>query len=124
MILNRQQDGQSIDILPTLAAAATAEIPESMQEEGKNMLGVLAGQKPAGERTFYWNTGRQIAVMRGGWKLIQQSRVINGGKTELFNVELGPDEKTDLAGSQETRVTQLRAVLAARMSMDSLPGQS
>jgi len=114
----------AMDLLPTLAAAAETEIPTSMQIEGKNILSVLAGSKPEGDRTFYWNTGRQLAVMRGFWKLIQQDGVLNAGKTELYNVESDPGEKIDLAGSQETRVTQLRAVLAAQMSRDSLPGPS
>jgi len=111
----------TIDIVPTILAAAGIDAPVEMQ--GLSLLDVAAGKgklkreavfgeiflhtatdidKPAVNLTHRW-------VRAGDWKLI----VPVEGKAELYNGKADPFEKSDLAADRNESVTRLRQQLDA-----------
>lgn len=60
------------DVLPTVAQAAGVDLPQGSAEDGRSMLGVLAGQEPADyERAIvHHSLAGRFAVRRGRWKAL------------------------------------------------------
>ncbi|OGG01305.1 MAG: hypothetical protein A3F83_13360 [Candidatus Glassbacteria bacterium RIFCSPLOWO2_12_FULL_58_11] len=121
--LNRRKVGYPahvMDLLPTFAALAGAAIPQPLKVEGQDISTLLEG-KLGGSRTFYWNTGGQLALRQGDWKLVHQGGDPAKGADELYNIAHDPYEKQDLSASETTVLMQLRDNLARQHSLDSLP---
>ena len=100
-----------VDVLPTLAAAAGAAMPNDRKIDGKNLLPTVtakAGAQPP--RTLFWRSGGYEAVRDGNWKL-QLSRHPN--RVWLFDLAADPTERIDLSSSRRDVVQHLRAELAA-----------
>ncbi len=110
----------AMDILPTLAALAGGEIPSEMNVEGTDIWSSVTGASTGAERTFYWNTGRQLALRKGNWKLIHQSGSLDEGGSELYNMAEDPYEKNDLAQEKPEIVADLRRLMAEQRAMDRL----
>lgn len=109
-----------MDFVPTLAAIVRAEIPPEMQVEGIDIGPALHGTKMPDERTIYWNTGRQLAVRYGDWKLIHHGNAVNQGKSELYNIARDPYEKNDLADEKITLTAQMREILTRHRALDRI----
>jgi len=62
----------SLDLFPTLAAAAGAKLPESLSLDGTDLLPYLQGKK-AGPMHEYlcWRNGPNKAIRKGDWKLVR-----------------------------------------------------
>ncbi|MBK1790937.1 sulfatase-like hydrolase/transferase [Persicirhabdus sediminis] len=61
----------SLDIFPTIAAAAGVALPADREIDGINLLPYLTGKKaPLTDRQFLWRWGRGHAVRQGDWKLV------------------------------------------------------
>jgi len=110
-----------MDFVPTLAAIAGAKVPPQMQVEGIDIGPALHGDKMQVERTIYWNTGSQLAVRYGDWKLVHHGNTVNKGKSELYNIARDPYEKNDLAGEKITLTAQMREILAHHRALDRIP---
>ena len=94
-----------MDIMPTIAAAVGAPLPQGRGLEGRNMLPVLTG-KASGplHDALFWDGGQEKTAIRSGdWKLVN-----NPGKIELFNLRQDAGEKTGLAAQRPEIVAQLR----------------
>ncbi len=116
-----RQAAHAMDLMPTLAAVGGASIPAAMEVEGIDLLPfIIDGHEPV-ERTIYWNTGRQLAVRRGDWKLIRNSGRPDQGESELYNVIDDPLERNELSAEKITLTTQLRELLANQFARDTLP---
>lgn len=100
-----------IDLMPTIAAAAGAQLPQGVAIDGQNLL-------PAAERkativrpdnALYWNSGYYQVVRAGNWKL-----QVNGkqNKAWLFDLGKDPTERTNLAAAQPAKLAELKALLA------------
>lgn len=99
-----------LDVFPTLAGLAGAQIDPRRRLEGRDIGPLLKGADiPASPPTLYWNTGNQAAVLHGGWKLIVTRR--GPGAVELFDLTADPAEANDLSGERPGRVEDLRAIL-------------
>ncbi len=109
-----------MDFLPTLAAIVRAEVPPEMQVEGIDIGPALHGTNMPDERTIYWNTGRQLAVRYGDWKLIHHGNAVSQGKSELYNITRDPYEKNDLADEKITLTAQMREILARHRALDRI----
>lgn len=110
-----------MDLLPTLAALGGAVIPAGKIVEGIDIRPALQGNPLSKERTLYWNTGSQLAVRRGDWKLIQNGPSLDQGTVELYDIAEDPYEKKDLAGERLTLTTQLREIMAGQRALDIIP---
>lgn len=104
-----------IDVMPTLAAAAGAELPADRIIDGRDILPAATGEgvisRP--EEAIFWQSGLYRVVRAGDWKL-----QIDGhqDKTWLFDLSADPTEQTNLAASRPDKVLQLRAFLDAHHS--------
>jgi arylsulfatase A-like enzyme len=99
----------NIDILPTLAAAAGAQIPADRRIDGVNLLPYLAGGAPAqAARTLHWRDGPYRALRHQGWKLIRSERP---KKDWLFHLDDDPTEQRNLAAARPDKLAELGALM-------------
>lgn len=106
-----RQPVSSIDILPTVAAAAGASLPAGRVIDGVNLLPFLGKDAPAqAPRPLFWLDGHYRSVQDQGWKLIVSERP---RKKWLFHLQEDPTERRNLADSQPQKVAQLLALLDA-----------
>lgn len=104
--------GITMDITATILGVTRAPVPEDAALEGRSVIPLVEGRRPAGERPLFWRiavpTRQQRAVRQGDWKLL-----IDGDDLLLFNVRTDPGERRDLAARNPTTVRRLRALLDA-----------
>jgi arylsulfatase A-like enzyme len=96
----------SLDILPTVLAAAGIPAPVEKPLDGMDLLPILQGSESAPSRDLFWSSGRQSrawAVRSGDWKLVGDN-----GTTFLFNLADDPSETKDLTVSSPQKVEKLR----------------
>jgi arylsulfatase A-like enzyme len=106
-----QQPIHSIDILPTAAAAAGAELPADRPIDGVNLLPYLANEKQgAPHDVLFWRDGSYQSVIASGWKL-QTAELPK--KDWLHHLEVDPTEQVNLADTEPAKVAELKALLAA-----------
>jgi arylsulfatase A-like enzyme len=89
----------SMDILPTIAGAAGAELPGGYRIDGRDILAVAAGTARSPHEAVFWMQGEQLAVRRGKYKL-----VING-----FTAENWPAGREPLTGEDAMFLSDLEA---------------
>ncbi|MFO6445917.1 sulfatase-like hydrolase/transferase [Erythrobacter sp. NE805] len=100
-----------VDLMPTLAAAAAAPLPQGVAIDGRNLLPALTGKGAAldPQAPLFWSSGYYKAVRAGNWKL-----QVNGkqGRAWLYDLAADPTEKVNLAASQPARRAALAALIA------------
>ena len=96
----------SLDVLPTICAAAGAALPNDRVYDGKNMLGVLQGKlKGPLHKNLFWDDGvKQWAVREGKWKLLFNRE----GSLELYDLEGDISEKNNLVKQRPEIVQHLQ----------------
>lgn len=101
-----------IDLLPTLAAAVGADLPDDRIIDGRNILSEATGegliQRP--NDAIFWQSGLYRVVRAGDWKL-QVDGLQN--KVWLFDLGTDPTEQTNLVGVRPEKVAELQALLDA-----------
>ncbi|MEN9873662.1 MAG: hypothetical protein RL186_559 [Pseudomonadota bacterium] len=99
-----------IDLMPTMAAAAGADLPKGVAIDGRNILpwamGQSGGQKP--HETLFWQSGGYHVVRHQDWKLQVTERP---QKLWLYDLANDPTERRNLADTNPAKVAQLRALL-------------
>ena len=109
-----------LDFLPTVMAAAGAEVKADWKLDGVNLLPYLTGkQKGAPHAALYWRFGQQIAIRMGDWKLVKapganatQGEFLTAATTEgahLYNLASDIGEQNNLAEKEPGKRTQLAA---------------
>jgi len=100
----------SMDVLPTLAFLAEADLPNDRIIDGKNIWPVLSGEAGAvtpHDRFFYHRGNDLIAVRSGKWKLHR----LRENEFELYNLDEDIAETLDLADSQPDLVRNLNRMM-------------
>lgn len=96
----------SLDILPTVLAAAGIEAPGNL--DGVNLLPYIRGEKSsAPHEELYWrfyDGPKRRAIRRGDMKLLSE-----GGPWQLYNLANDIGEKNDLATSSPDTVKSMEA---------------
>ena len=100
-----------IDLMPTLAAAADAEIPQDLEIDGVNILPLATGDAGAAwdRKTLFWQSGYYRVVRHEDWKLQVSD---DPKKAWLFNLAADPTEEKNLATSEPEKLAELKALLA------------
>jgi arylsulfatase A-like enzyme len=94
----------SLDIFPTVVAAAGASLPANPLD-GVNLLPYLTGQsKGAPHHALYWRFGAQAAIRKGPWKMVR----LADGQPQLYNLAEDIGESRDLASAQPAKLKELR----------------
>lgn len=104
-----------IDVMPTLAAAANAPLPEGVIIDGEDILPLAKGLDPAlwGRENLFWQSGPYQVVRHKDWKLQVME---NLGTQRLFNLANDPTEQVDLSQSAPEMLTTLQGLLAAHLA--------
>ncbi len=101
----------SLDLLPTIAAAAGAAPPSDRVIDGVNLLPYLkVGNTAVPHDVLFWRDGSYEMVIAKGWKLQQAARP---AKTWLYHLDTDPTEQHNLADTELQKVQQLKGLLAA-----------
>ncbi|MEO0698743.1 MAG: sulfatase/phosphatase domain-containing protein, partial [Pseudomonadota bacterium] len=104
-----------IDVMPTLAAAAQASLPQGVEIDGVNLLPLATGDG-AIERpndAIFWQSGDYHVVRAGDWKLQR------GGLEDqlaLFDLASDPTEQVNVAADQPEKTAELVALLDAHQA--------
>ena len=102
----------TMDLLPTLLAAAGVAPPAGRKFDGAGLLPVIGGRRQPFPRTVFWRFRRaentRKAVRQGDLKLVDDS-----GKRELHDLAADPLEQRDLLGAMPDRARKLETLLAA-----------
>ncbi|MGH9674572.1 MAG: sulfatase-like hydrolase/transferase [Bryobacteraceae bacterium] len=65
----------TMDILPTICAAAGVRQPDGHTVDGRDILGVARGEAKSPHDAIFWEQGGQLAARRGRWKLVLNGQV-------------------------------------------------
>ena len=108
------ETAMTMDIFPTMVAAAGTTIPEGLNFDGVNLFPVLFAGKPLPERTLFWRRRGQKAVRKGPWKLVitKAKRKKKESEIELFNLKTDIGEQTNLKDIYPDKTRELTAELA------------
>jgi uncharacterized sulfatase len=108
-----------LDIMPTVAAAAGAKLPDDRVIDGVDVLPFVNGAREGvPHRTLFWREGYHQVVLDDGWKLIVTAIP---EKKWLFHLTEDPTEHDDLAAAQPETVARLQALLDAHNAEQAEP---
>lgn len=107
-----------IDMMPTLASAAGAPLPEGVAIDGANLLPLASGDGAQNweRETLFWQNGHYQVVRHGDWKLQVNDRPTDGLQKWLYNLADDPTEQNNLAASRPDKLDKLSALLAAHQA--------
>jgi uncharacterized sulfatase len=96
--------------MPTVCAAAGAELPDDRVYDGRDMLPAILGRtkEPLHEALFWYDGTDQWAVRIGKWKLLSRR-----GSLELYDLTSDISETDNLAGQNRDIVARLRQTFEA-----------
>ncbi len=98
----------SLDILPTVAAAAKVSTSGSQPLDGVNLLPFVEAQNQGTpHEALFWKLGQESAVRMGKWKLWLNTK---SGETALYDLDTDIAEKTDVSAQHP----QIKADLQAK----------
>ena len=109
----------TLDLLPTLLAAAETAPEPSWKVDGRNLLPAWTGKAEYPARTLFWEWrsegSNQLAALRGEMKLV----ITQGGKPELFNVVNDPAERRNLVAQVPDAARRLHDELNAWLATET-----
>ncbi len=96
----------SLDLYPTIVAAAGCPVPPQRALDGVNLLPYLTGKRsgPPHDR-LYWRYRGKAAIRLGNWKLVRNR---HGGDWELYDLGRDLGERHNLAARHPELVQRLR----------------
>jgi arylsulfatase A-like enzyme len=104
----------TLELLPTLAGAAGAELPRNVVFDGYNMLPTLAGSAASPRQEMFWEFRGQKAARIGNYKWLDADKA-----TGLYDLASDVGEKQDLSKTKPELATDISARWAAwRKQMD------
>jgi arylsulfatase A-like enzyme len=93
----------TLELLPTLAAAAEAELPAKVVVDGFSALSVLAGEAPSPRKEMYWEFRGEKAGRIGTLKWIDSEKARG-----LFDLAVDPGEQHDLSAERPEVVAKFK----------------
>ena len=71
--------GLHLDLLPTMAKIAGAQVPSDRTIDGRDALPMAISAAPSPHEAIFWSGAGQLAVRRGKWKLVKNGKTYAGG---------------------------------------------
>ncbi len=109
-----------IDLMPTMAAAAQADMPQGVAIDGLDILPLATGEGAGAwdRETLFWQSGYYRVVRHGDWKLQVSERP---DKAWLYDLAEDPTERNNLATSRPDKLNELKALLDAHRASGRKP---
>jgi arylsulfatase A-like enzyme len=105
----------SLELLPTLAAAAGAKLTPGVKLDGFDLLPVLRGEKKSPRAEMFWQRRSDKAARVGQWKWVESAK--GGG---LFDLSADLAETHDLSAEKPDVLARVKGRFEAwRKEMDS-----
>jgi arylsulfatase A-like enzyme len=105
----------SLEVLPTVAAAAGAKLPEGVTLDGFDMLPVLQGREKSKRTEMFWQRRGDKAARVGPYKWVESA-----AGSGLFDLSRDPGEATDLSRAHPDVLDRVRSRWQAwRKEMDA-----
>lgn len=101
----------AFDIMPTMLAQAGVDLPAGHQLDGVNVERAIIKNEALPPMKRFWNMGNRGALRDGNWKL-----VVNGSKSELYDLDQDSREQNDLAAQYPERVSEMRKFYDSTLS--------
>ncbi|MDA8682814.1 sulfatase-like hydrolase/transferase [Porticoccaceae bacterium] len=103
-----------IDVMPTIAAAADAPLPDGRVIDGIDILPLtnLDVQATWPRKTLFWQNGHYQVVRHEDWKLQVNNRPTDGLKVWLYNLAEDPTEQNNIVADYPNKANQLLGLLA------------
>jgi uncharacterized sulfatase len=103
-----------IDVMPTIAAAADAPLPDGRVIDGVDILPLINPDVQATwpRKTLFWQNGHYQVVRHEDWKLQVNNRPTDGLKVWLYNLAEDPTEQNNIAADYPNKTNQLLGLLA------------
>ena len=113
--------GCHIDLLPTFLKAAGISTPADRTIDGHDILPMASSHAKSPHETLCWSSGKQLAVLKGPWKLVKDGAVFDGtragsqpltGDDALFlsNLEQDPGESRNLRHEAPRVLDELQTI--------------
>jgi arylsulfatase A-like enzyme len=96
----------SLDLMPTILAAAQINEQPKKPIDGVNLLPLLSKPGEALTRPLYWRTGGSAAYRDGDWKIVGKKKGAQWD-WELFNLANDLEEKTNRAAESPDKLSAL-----------------
>ena len=101
----------AMDLLPTFAKLAGAEIPTDRVIDGKNIWPTLIGEAKTPHEAFFYHGGNHLLAVRSGkWKLHTNKK---GRPTQLYDLETDVAESKNIIQDHPDVVQKLKGQLKA-----------
>src|SRR5262249_35359321 len=111
----------SLDIVPTVAAAAGVALPTDRDYDGQDMMPYLSGQEVSPDRTFYWRwfglgpdgplgALHTIWAVRNGSLKLVVDRAMDTQPPALYDLATDIGETTDVSQQQPDEVDTLQSL--------------
>ena len=85
----------TLDLLPTMVAAAGGKPPDHRPTDGVNLIPHLSGKEHSSpHEALFWRIGDRYAVRAGQWKLVRRRRI---AQPALYDLSTDPAEALNLA---------------------------
>jgi arylsulfatase A-like enzyme len=107
----------SLDIFPTICAAAGIDLPKEIPLDGVDLTPFLTGKAGASpHQTLFWSSGPNKAVRHQHWKLIK-----SGDSKWLFDLSADLGETKNIKADHPEKLGQLEALLNAWQKQMATP---
>ena len=99
----------SLDILPTLALAAGADLPSDRTYDGTDIVAQVEAGGQTRATDLFWRTTPMQVVRTGDWKYY----VDKSGREFLYDISTDPTEETNLVAEHPEKVELMKSAFAA-----------